>query len=113
MPPNYHQDRPIGRADRKPLLASAAAVAMVCAGLGAWATLGGSSGPQQKGRCVTVSFASATGGVYAHQCGLAARDWCAEEAKGTGSAAQQVQAACRLEDFLPPGTAQRLAKPAR
>jgi len=101
MPPNYrqHEASPLARSERRAGWAVAAAIVLIGAGLGIWQLAGGGdSGP--KGPCVTISFASSTGGVFNRHCGTDARRWCAAEAKATGELAAQARAACRRDGFL-------------
>jgi hypothetical protein len=78
----------------------AAAVVAIGAGLGTWAVVGG-GGTHPKGKCVTVTVGSSTGGGRLQECGAAARSWCTEEATATGSLASLIRAACRHQGFLP------------
>jgi hypothetical protein len=82
------------------LVVLAAAVVVIGAGLGTWTVVGG-GGTQPKGKCVTVTVASSTGGGSLQKCGAAARSWCTEEATATGNLASEIRAACRRRGFLP------------
>jgi hypothetical protein len=82
------------------LVVLAATVVVIGAGLGTWTVLGG-GGNQPKGKCVSLTVGSSTGGGHLEECGAAARSWCAEEATATGSLASEIRAACRRQGFLP------------
>lgn len=99
MPPNYRQDVPLARHERKAAAALVAALVMVGALLAVWEATGLGGGGKVGGPCVNVVIASSTGGATVTHCGKDARSWCAAEAKTTGAFALQAQAACRRSDL--------------
>jgi hypothetical protein len=95
MPPNYRQDVPLARNERKALFVLGAGIVLVGAALGAWQITGASGGAKLNGRCADMVVASSTGGAIIRHCGNDARSWCAAETRSAGAFASQAQAACR------------------
>ncbi|HTW06094.1 MAG TPA: hypothetical protein VME46_01195 [Acidimicrobiales bacterium] len=102
MPPNYReqQGHPLQPHERKGFVVLAAVVVAIAGGT--WAYEAASGPSAGKGKCLSVSIPSSTGGAYIHECGAAARQMCAAEAVTRGPLASQIVVACRDEGFLSP-----------
>ena len=78
-------------------------VGVIAAGSAAWVITDHSSDPYGRSGdgCVTVTFASSTGGALQHACGTAARDLCRSVYGQHNAHAEAVQAECRVAGILP------------
>ena len=84
-----------GRRERAVVAALLACLALVAAGLGAYAL---TSGAPARRDCVEVTFASTLGGATEHACGVQARTVCASP-DAFRSVAEELRAACRRAGF--------------
>jgi hypothetical protein len=64
------------RGDKRRLVVTAIAVALVFAGVAAWSAVRPGAYGQSRAGCVTVTIPSSTGGALLHQCGARARTMC-------------------------------------
>jgi len=64
------------RGDKRRLVVTAIAVALVFAGVAAWSAIRPGAYGQSRAGCVTVTIPSSTGGALLHQCGAKARTTC-------------------------------------
>jgi hypothetical protein len=64
------------RGDKRRLVATAIAIALILAGVAAWSAVRPGAYGQSRGGCVTVTIPSSTGGALLHQCGARARTMC-------------------------------------
>ncbi len=84
-----------GRRERAVVAALLACVALVVAGLGAYAL---TSGAPARRDCIEVTFASTLGGATEHACGAQARTVCASPGAFRG-VADELRAACRRAGY--------------
>jgi hypothetical protein len=84
-----------GRRERTVVAALLVCVALIVAGLGAYAL---TSGAPARRDCIGVTFASTLGGAQLHVCGARARAVCASPGAFHGIAAE-LAAACRRAGF--------------
>jgi hypothetical protein len=64
------------RGDKRRLVVTAIAVALIFAGVAAWTAVSPGAYGQSRAGCVTVTIPSSTGGALLHQCGGQARTMC-------------------------------------
>jgi hypothetical protein len=64
------------RGDKRRLVVTVIAVALVFAGVAAWSAVRPGPYGQSRAGCVTVTIPSSTGGALLHQCGAQARSMC-------------------------------------
>jgi hypothetical protein len=84
-----------GRRERTVVAVMLACVALAVAGLGAYAL---TSGAPARADCITLTFASTTGGAEVHACGAKARSICATRG-AFHSVAGELKLACRRAGF--------------
>jgi hypothetical protein len=84
-----------GRRERTVVAALLVCVALLVAGLGAYALTSG--GPARRG-CIEVSFASTLGGATEHACGAQARRVCASP-DAFRHVAEELRDSCRRAGF--------------
>jgi hypothetical protein len=84
---------PLNKRDRSVLIGVVALVAVAATMFG-FAFAGGSGSPS-KASCVNVDVPSTMGGARLHECGAAARTFCAEQR----GAVSTIAAACRRQGF--------------
>jgi hypothetical protein len=84
-----------GRRERTVVAALLTCVALIAAGLGAYAL---TSGAPVRRDCITVTFASTLGGAVVHACGARARTVCASPGAFRG-VAEELRADCRRAGF--------------
>jgi hypothetical protein len=84
-------------------IAVGAIVGVIAAGSTAWVITDHSSDPYDRSGdgCVSVTFASSTGGGIQHACGTAARDLCRSVDGQHNAHAEAVQAQCRVAGISP------------
>jgi hypothetical protein len=101
--------QPVGatRRERRAIKLFAAVLTLACVAAVAVYAARDDPGP----RCVTVTFASFTGGVSAQQCGARAAAWCRTAyAAGSGDRlAAAVRSRCRQAGYPPPRPSARTA----
>ncbi len=84
-----------GRRERTVVAVMLACVALAVAGLGAYAL---TSGAPARADCISLTFASTTGGAQLHDCGAKARTVCASS-EGLPALARELKLACRRAGF--------------
>jgi hypothetical protein len=102
MPLEGHAERlqtPLGSRDRR-LIGGLAVLAVLGAGVGAYASSGRPAAPAGGG-CVVVTVPSTMGGARLRNCGLEGARFCRSES----GASRDIALACRREGYAAPSSA--------
>ncbi len=90
---------PLSRRQRRALYATVAGLLAVVAALAVYGAIVGAPNGTSGHGCVSVTFASSTGGATLHECGRAAEQWCKMEAERSGPVADVAEPQCRLAGY--------------
>jgi len=83
------------RGDKRRLVVTAIAIALVFAGVAAWSAIRPGAYGQSRAGCVTVTIPSSTGGALLHQCGAKARTMCRRAFHGHDRLSLLIRSPCR------------------
>lgn len=93
---------PLTSRQKRIMAASLAVIAVaIIAGI-LVASLGGGSTPASRDGCVSLTIPSTLGGAELHECGAAAREFCAEQYTRHDALAGLAQPQCALAGYRPP-----------
>jgi hypothetical protein len=104
---------PMSRRQRRTLYATLGGLLAVVVALAAYGAVANDPGATSGHGCVSVTFASSTGGATLHECGRAAEQWCRMESQRHGAVASAAAPQCRLAGYpfgSPEGTKSRAAE---
>jgi hypothetical protein len=90
---------PLSRRERRWLYSTVAGLLAVVAALAAYGAVAHDPGAVSGHGCISVTFASSTGGATVHECGRAAKQWCRMEAGRHGPVASVAGPQCRLAGY--------------
>jgi len=99
---NRRLSEPLTRRQKRIMAATLGVIALAIAVAILVASLGGGSSQTSHDGCVTLTIPSTLGGATLHQCGAAAREFCAQEYAKDDALAGIARPQCALAGYRPP-----------
>jgi hypothetical protein len=98
---NLQTGAPLSPKAKRVLLSVAVVTVLVLGGLGLWSAFGPDQYGASANGCVTVNFASSTGGSSIHYCGAAAKSFCKSAYSSTDRISLLARPQCKLAGLGP------------